>query len=159
MRGKFLTARKSHQMKFLTKNAKEFLNSVVVQVLVFVEARIIQQGIQNILREKDGHNLQGNSFTLFAYKYLRHLILSIDNCDNTGDHENFFDDSTDAYEIDGTKYTNCMKQAVRYRSKYEHKLISHLTEVVFFLFDGLKYTHVNEKKLSNQKEMFNPELS
>ena len=111
------------------------------------------------MREKDGHNLQGKSFTLFADKCLRHLIFSIDNCDNTGDHENFFDDSTDAYEIDGTKYTNCVKKAVRYRSKYEHKLISDLSEIVFLLFDGLKYTHVNEKKLSNENEMFNPELS
>ena len=111
------------------------------------------------MREKDGHNLQGKSFTLFENKCLRLLIFSIDNCDNTGDHENFFDDSTDAYEIDGTKYTNCIKKAVRYRSREEHKLISSLTEVVFLLFDGLKYTHVNENKLSNEKEMFNPDLS
>ena len=87
------------------------------------------------------------------------LIFSIDNCDNTGDHENFFDDSTDAYEIDGTKYTNCAKKAVRYRSREEHKLISSLTGIVFLLFNGVKYTPVNQKKLSRGKEMFNPELS
>ena len=90
---------------------------------------------------------------------MRLLIFSIDNCDNTGDHENYFEESTDAYDIGGTKYTDCIKKAVRYRSREEHKFISSLTDGVFLLFDGLKYTHVNEKKLSNEKEMFNPELS
>ena len=111
------------------------------------------------MREKDGHNLQGKSFTLFANKCLRHLIFSIDNCDNTGDHENFFDDSTDAYEIDGTKYTNCAKKAVRYRSREEHKLLSSLKDNVFLFKDELSYIPVNHEELSKKKDIINPNLS
>ena len=109
--------------------------------------------------KKDGHNLQGRYFTLFDLLLERVFIFSIDNCDNTGDHENYFKESTDAYDIDGTKYTDCIKKAVRYRSTEEHKLLSSLTEIVFLLSDGLEYTQVNDKKLSNKIEMFNPDLS
>ena len=87
------------------------------------------------------------------------LNFSIDNYDNTGDHENYFDDSTDAYEIDGTKYTNCIKKAVRYRSKYEHKLISSLTKVLFLLFDGYNYFPVDNTRLSNTNGILNPKFS
>ena len=89
---------------------------------------------------------------------LWHPIFSIDNCDNTGDHENFFNHSTDAYEIDGTKYTNCRKITVRYRSRVEHKLLSRLTTFVFLLYDGLHFTPVNYDQLS-KKNGINPNYS
>ena len=91
--------------------------------------------------------------------FLLNLFFSIDDCDNTGDHENFFDKSTDAYDIDGTRYTNCVKQAVRYRSKEEHKLLPSLTQTVFLLFDGNHYSPIDHKQFSNKKAIFNPEYS
>ena len=100
-----------------------------------------------------------DSLLYLIMKFLRLLTFSIDNCDNTGDHENFFGDSTDAYEIDGTKYRNCIKKAVRYRSKYEQKLISSLTEVVFLLFDGYNYFPVDNTHLSNTNGILNPKFS
>ena len=90
---------------------------------------------------------------------MRHLIFSIDDCDNTGDHENFFDESIDAYEIDGTQYTNCTKKAVRYRSSEEHQLLSSLTKIVFLLYDGLNYISVNHEQLSKKKEIIDPKYS
>ena len=86
-------------------------------------------------------------------------MFSIDNCDNTGDHENFFDRSTDAYEIDGTKYTNCTKQAVRYRSKEDHKFLPSLKGTVFLLFDGFKYSPVNYTQFATQQAILNPKFS
>ena len=91
--------------------------------------------------------------------FLRLFIFSIDDCDNTGDHENFFDDLTDAYEIDGTHYTNCTKTAVRYRSREEHKFLSSLTKIVFLLNDGSKYTPINHEQLSKKKEIIDPKYS
>ena len=91
--------------------------------------------------------------------FLRLFIFSIDDCDNTGDHENFFDRSTVAYEIDGTKYTDCTKQAVRYRSKFEHKLLSSLTQTVFLLYDGFHYTPVDHKQFSDREAILNPHYS
>ena len=87
------------------------------------------------------------------------LLFSIDDCDNTGDHENYFDDSTDAYEIDGTQYTNCTKTAVRYRSRETHIFLSSLTNIKFLLYDGSKYTPVDHEQLSKKKEILNPKFS
>ena len=91
--------------------------------------------------------------------YLRHLIFSIDDCDNTGDHENFFGESIVAYEIDGTQYTNCKKKAVRYRSKEEHKFLSSLTKIVFLLYDGSNYISVDHDQFSKQKNIIDPKYS
>ena len=55
----FLSVKKSTQIKFLMKAAKEFSNSLMAQVLVLVKARMILREIQNTLQEKDGHNSQG----------------------------------------------------------------------------------------------------
>ena len=87
------------------------------------------------------------------------MIFSIDDCDDTGDHENYFEELTDAYDIDGTVYTDCTKKAVRYRSKEEHKLLSGLTENVFLLFDGISYIPLSHKKLSNKKGILSPKYS
>ena len=56
------------------------------------------------------------------YLCWQHFIFSIDDCDGTGDHENYFKDITAAYEIDATSYTDCRKTAASYRSKYERGL-------------------------------------
>ena len=87
------------------------------------------------------------------------LLFSIDDCDNTGDHENYFDDSTDAYEIDGTQYTNCKKTAVRYRSREEHKFLSSLTDIEFLLYDGSQYISIDHEQLSRNQEVINPKYS
>lgn len=86
-------------------------------------------------------------------------MFSIDNCDNTGDHENYFLDITEAYDIDGTKYINCKKTAVTYRSKYEHKPISKLTKNSFLLFNGNFYSSLSHRQLLNNKEIFDPKYS
>ena len=90
---------------------------------------------------------------------MRHLIFSIDDCDNTGDHENFFDESIVAYEIDGTQYTNCTKTAVRYRSREQHQFLSTLTKIVFVLSDGSKYTPVNHEQLVKKQNIIDPKYS
>ena len=90
---------------------------------------------------------------------LWHPIFSIDNCDNTGDHENYFEDSTVAYDIYGTQFTNCTKKAVRYRSREGHEPLSSLTKIVFHLYDGLKYTTVNHKQLSEKEDRIDPMYS
>ena len=92
-------------------------------------------------------------------KCIRNLIFSIDDCDNTGDHESYFDESIVAYDIDGTQYTNCTKKAVRYRSSEEHEFLSSLTNIVFLLYDGSNYISVNHEQLSKKKEMIDPKYS
>ena len=66
---------------------------------------------------------------------------------------------TEAYTIDGTKYTNCTKKAVSYRSKNEHKSLSSLTETVFVFFDGLNYSPLEQMEVINKKEIINPNFS
>ena len=68
---------------------------------------------------------------------------------------------TEAYTIDGTKYTNCSKKAVFYRSKNKQKPLSSLTETVFVLFDGLNYSPLNPEQMEifNKKEIINPNFS
>ena len=88
-------------------------------------------------------------------------FFSIDDCDGTGDHENYFNDITDAYEIDGTKYTNCKKIAVSYRSKYEHKPLSRLIESKFLLLNQEtgRYLTLFQQQLFDKKEIIDPKFS
>ena len=58
--GKFLIAKKTNQMKFWMKAAKEFSCSPVKQVLAIVEGQIDGNEVQNIYWDKDGQNIQGN---------------------------------------------------------------------------------------------------
>ena len=93
--------------------------------------------------------------------FWRLFNFSIDDCDGTGDHENYFKDITDAYEIDGTKYTNCRKKAVSYRSKDEHKPLSRLIEYVFVLLNQAtgRYLPFFQQQLLDKKEIIDPKYS
>ena len=88
-------------------------------------------------------------------------MFSIDDCDGTGDHENYFKDITDAYEIDGTRYTDCRKTAASYRSKYEHKPLSMLLENDFLLLNKKTghYSYLLRQELRDNNEILNPEFS
>ena len=88
-------------------------------------------------------------------------MFSIDDCDGTGDHENYFKDVTDAYEIDGTKYSNCRKKAVSYRSKYEHLPLSRLIENDFLLLNRATghYSYLKQQELLDNKEILDPKFS
>ena len=92
---------------------------------------------------------------------LRFFNFSIDDCDGTGDHENYFKDITDAYEIDGTKYTDCRKKAASYRSKYEHKPLSRLINSVFVLLNQEtgRYQTLFQQQLFDKKEIIDPKFS
>ena len=66
----------------------------------------------------------------------------MDDCSGSGDHENFFSngvDTTTEYLMmdDGKPYSNCIKKAVRYRSKYDHKPPYTVTDAWFW--DGTTY--------------------
>ena len=89
------------------------------------------------------------------------FIFSIDDCDGTGDHENYFKDITDAYEVDGTKYTNCRKKAVSYRSKYQHEPLSRLIENDFLLLNRVTghYSYLFQQELLDNKEILDPKFS
>ena len=93
--------------------------------------------------------------------FLLNPFFSIDDCDGTGDHENYFEDNTDAYEIDGTKYTNCEIKAVTYRSKYEHKPLSRLVDSLFWLYNGVMgYSQpLFQQELLDKKEIIDPKYS
>ena len=88
-------------------------------------------------------------------------FFSIDDCNGTGDHENYFKDKTDAYDVDGTRYTNCRKKAVSFRSKNEHKPLSRLIENDFFLRNPEtgNWTFLLQRELLENKEIFDPEFS
>ena len=101
----------------------------------------------------------------FPHLYWQLFIFSIDDCDGTGDHENYFKDITDAYEfngdLNGIKYTNCRKKAVSYRSKYEHKPLSMLLENDFLLLNKKTghYSYLLRQELRDNNEILNPEFS
>ena len=88
------------------------------------------------------------------------FLLSIDDCDGTGDHENYFKETTSAYELDGTYYTDCTKRAVSYRSKNEHRMLSTLTDYSILFSDGNSYYDLNIINEKNRnKKIFNPDFS
>ena len=90
---------------------------------------------------------------------LRFFNFSIDDCDGTGDHENYFKDITDAYEINGAKYTDCRKIAVSCRSKDEHAPLSRLNNVFWLRNEVTKPKHVIKwSKLVQQQEFNNKEI-
>ena len=88
-------------------------------------------------------------------------MFSIDDCDGTGDHENYFKDITDAYEFDGTRYTNCRKKAVSYRSKNEHKPLSRLikNDFLFLNKETGYYSFLRQRELLDNKGIFDPKFS
>ena len=89
------------------------------------------------------------------------MIFSIDDCDGTGDHENYFKDTTDAYDVDGTKYSDCRKIAVSYRSKNEHKPLSKLIQYDFLLLNKPTgyYSFLKQQELLANKEILDPNFS
>ena len=92
---------------------------------------------------------------------LTFFIFSVDDCDGTGDHENYFKLTTDAYDLDGTRYTNCTKIAVSYRSKNEQKRLPSLIENDFFLRDPETghYSFLRQQELLDKKGIFDPKFS
>ena len=96
--------------------------------------------------------------TIYIHSF---LFFSIDDCDGTGDHENYFKDVTDAYEFDGTKYTDCTKKAVSYRSKNEHLPLSRLIENNFLLLNRAtgRYSYLKQQELLDNKEILDPKFS
>ena len=88
-------------------------------------------------------------------------FFSIDDCNGTGDHENYFKDKTDAYDVDGTRYTNCRKKAVSYRSKNEHKRLRELCKNDFFLLNKETgyYSLLLQQKLLENQGIFDPKFS
>ena len=88
-------------------------------------------------------------------------FFSIDDCGGTGDHENYFKVFTDAYEIDGTKYTDCRKKAVSYRSKNTHEPLSKIIENDFLLLNQETghYSLLFQQELLKNKEIIDPKYS
>ena len=86
-------------------------------------------------------------------------MFSIDDCDHTGDHENYFIKVKEAYELNGAQYTDCDKIAVTYRSKNEHISLSQLTEYTFLLFDGRSYRPIFQNEFDGKREIIDPKFS
>ena len=89
------------------------------------------------------------------------FIFSLDDCDGTGDHENYFQHTTEAYDVDGTKYSDCRKIAVSYRSKNEHKPLSKLIQYDFLLLNKPTgyYSFLKQQELLDNKEILDPNFS
>ena len=72
------------------------------------------------------------------------LYTSVDNPGGTGDHENYFPQSTDVYELDGSKYRKCGKKAVHIRSKNKHEpwysLSGIYSDIIFLFSKNNRYT-------------------
>ena len=94
-----------------------------------------------------------------------HFCFSVDDCNGTGDHENYFKDITDAYEfngeLNGIKYTDCRKKAVSYRSKYEHEPLSMLLEHDFFLLNQETghYSYLFRQEFRDNNGILDPKYS
>ena len=83
--------------------------------------------------------------------FLRHYSFSLDNCTGTGDHENYFDVE---FDFDATRYTNCIKKAVFYRSKDDQIPLSMLTDTLFlFLSEEERMNHTSESAYETYKSL------
>ena len=84
----------------------------------------------------------------------------MDTPDGTGDHENYFLDKTDAFELDGTHYQDCIKKAVNIRSKKYHESWTAIDKT-FLYSNGFKYMYSNAEntKLQNSIPVIRPEYS
>ena len=77
----------------------------------------------------------------------------MDTPDGAGDHENYFDKTQDAYELDGTYYTDCIKKAMNIRSTVKHESWRAIDKT-FLYSDGRKYVYGNhdiESSISRKK--------
>lgn len=72
------------------------------------------------------------------------LYTSVDTPDGTGDHENYFQRSTDVFELNGSHFKKCKKKAVHIRSRSKHEpwysLSGIYSDIVFLFSKDGKYT-------------------
>ena len=91
--------------------------------------------INNRRRRSIGDGLARKGWTLYS---------SVDEPDGTGDHENYFQQSTDVFDLNGAQYGNCVKKAVHIRSKNKHEpwfsLSGIYSDIVFLFSKDGKYT-------------------
>ena len=83
----------------------------------------------------------------------------MDTPDGTGDHENYFVRTTHAYELDGTRYENCIKKAVNIRSKIEQKTWTAIDKYNFLYSNGFKYYNMIKPIFQNQIPVLRPDYS
>ena len=68
-------------------------------------------------------------------------------------------DITDAYEFNGTQYTDCKKKAVSFRSKDEHKPLSELSienNVLLLNHETGLYSFLYHDQVLDNGEIFDP---
>ena len=84
----------------------------------------------------------------------------MDTPDGTGDHENYFLDKSDAYELDGTEYKDCIKKAVNIRSKTEHESWTAIDKT-FLFSSGFKFMYYDmmDPFIKDQIPVLRPEYS
>ena len=72
------------------------------------------------------------------------LYTSVDKPDGTGDHENYFRQSSDVFELNGSQYKDCKKKALHIRSISKHEpwysLSGIYSDIVFLFSKNGKYT-------------------
>ena len=93
------------------------------------------------------------------FKLDTNIDFSIDSPDGTGDHENYFVETKDAYELDGTHYTDCRKIAVNIRSKYGQKLWTAINDFTFLYSNGFKFFDIMKPMFQEQTPVFSPDFS
>ena len=88
-------------------------------------------------------------------------FFSTDDCQGTGDHENYFENVFDAFERDGTRYKDCKKLGVSYRSKLEHKPLSSLIKNNVFLRDDVtgQFSLVIQEEILEKNNILDPKIS
>ena len=72
------------------------------------------------------------------------LYTSVDKPDGTGDHENYFQQSSDVFELNGSQFRDCKKKAIHIRSRIKHEpwysLSGIYSDIVFLFSKDGKYT-------------------
>ena len=83
----------------------------------------------------------------------------MDTPDGTGDHENYHVKTTDAYELDGTYYKDCIKKAVNVRSKKDQISWIAIQKYKLLHSNGFKYYNMMKPIFQDQTPVFRPDYS
>ena len=98
------------------------------------------------------HSIISKCQCLNVFKTRKLFIFSLDTPSGTGDHENFFADTPNIYELNGAEYRECKKIAMKIRSTVEKKLWFALDYTIIFSIEGSSRTKYYYADIANKDD-------
>ena len=83
----------------------------------------------------------------------------MDTPDGSGDHENYYVDVTEAFDYDGTHYTDCFKKALTIRSKDKTVSTKRLFDFNFRFMNGSDAFYMVNPSFQDEIPILRPDLT